>query len=117
MLINFHYNTMFSRASRSARSIGRRFNSHATHEAPKSQPFTNKFNFNIEPPQVHQYWNYKNTSVLLAFIPFYLAAGYLGQYTGSNLTSWEGFWTFADGEHSPLKQIKFGEAQQKPETN
>lgn len=90
--------------------MARRFQSHAAPEA-KSAPFNNKYNFNIDPPPVHQYWNIRNASVLIAFVPLYLAVGYLGKYTGANLSGFEGLAEFADLEKSPMKEIKFGEPQ------
>lgn len=91
--------------------VAKRFQSHASPEV-KSAPFNNKYNFNINPPPVHQYWNIRNASVLFAFVPLYLAVGYLGKYTGSNLSGFDSLLEFADSDKSPLKEIKFGEAQQ-----
>lgn len=101
---------MLSRiASRSPR-MAKRFQSHAA-PAEKAQPFNNKHNFNIDPPPVHTYWNARNFSVLLAFVPLYLGIGFLGKYTGENLSGFDGLVQFADSEKSPMKTLKFGEPQ------
>lgn len=103
---------MFSRINtRAAVRVARRFQSHAAPAKEEAAPFNNKYNFNIDPPPVHQYWNIRNASVLIAFVPLYLAVGYLGKYTGSELSGFEGLLDFADSEKSPLKELKFGEAQ------
>lgn len=100
---------MFSRAARAAR-VARRFQSHAP-RAEKAEPFNNKYNFNINPPPVHAYWNIRNASVLVAFVPLYIAVGYLGKYTGENLSGFEGLQQFATSEQSPIKELTFGEPQ------
>lgn len=103
---------MFSRVNaRQALRVAKRFQSHAAPET-KSAPFNNKYNFNINPPPVHQYWNIRNASVLFAFVPLYLAVGYLGKYSGANLYGFEALLDFADSEKSPMKELKFGEPQQ-----
>ncbi|ODV68929.1 hypothetical protein HYPBUDRAFT_106251 [Hyphopichia burtonii NRRL Y-1933] len=105
---------MFSRSFRSIRPlINKRFQSHAA-EASSVKPstFTNKYNFDINPPQVHHYWNYYNGAALVLFCPAFLAVAYLFQYTGSNLEGYDGFIQYADSENSPLKTLKFGETQQ-----
>lgn len=104
---------MFSRINtRAVLRTARRFQSHAAAEE-KAAPFNNKYNFNINPPPVHAYWNIRNASVLFAFVPLYLAVGYLGKYTGSNLSGFGGLLDFADSEKSPMKEVKFGEPQTK----
>lgn len=104
---------MFSRIvkNRSAARVAKRFQSHAAPEPARASPFNNKYNFNINPPPVHQYWNIRNASVLLAFAPLYVAVGYLAKYTGSNLSGFDGLVDFADSEKSPMKELKFGEPQ------
>lgn len=94
-------------------TIAKRFQSHAAHAEPvaKASTFNNKFHFDINPPQTHQYWNYRNGSVLFLFVPLFLTVGYLGQYTGANLGGFEGLIRFADSEYSPLKDLKYGEPQ------
>lgn len=77
----------------------------------KASGFNNKFNFNINPPNVHEYWNYRNASVLLAVIPVYLGVGYVAKYLGANLDGFEGLIEFADNDQ--LKTLKFGEPQTK----
>lgn len=93
------------------KSISRRF---ASNESTPSS-FTNKYNFNINPPPVHEYWNIKNASVLIAFVPLYFAVGYVAKSIGTDLDGYEGLLEFADSEKSPMKELKFGEAQPFPE--
>lgn len=98
---------------RAASRMSKRFQSHASHatETVKSAPFNNKYNFNINPPPIHLYWNAKNSFILFAFAPIFVAFGYLGKYTGSNMPGLEGILEFADSEKSPMKELKFGEPQ------
>lgn len=84
----------------------------ATSATVKSS-FNNKHNFNINPPPVHEYWNYRNASVLLAFIPLYFGVGYVAKYVGTNVEGYGGLLGFADSEKSPLNELKFGEPQRK----
>lgn len=100
---------MFRTAARSTLRAARRFQSTET----KAESFTNKYNFNLDPPPVHSYWNARNSLVLFAFVPAFIGAGYLGIYVGSNLSGMEGLTEFADSEQSPLKTLKFGESQKK----
>lgn len=103
---------MFPRAVRNSGSLlSKRFQSQASTGASAKSAFNNKHNFNINPPPVHTYWTMRNSSVLLAFIPIYLAVGYLTKSTSSELSGYEGLYAFADGEKSPMKELKFGEAQ------
>lgn len=104
---------MISRVVRSNVSLmSKRFQSQAsTGSAGVKSSFNNKHNFNINPPPVHQYWTMRNSSVLLAFIPVYLLVGYVAKSAGEGLTGYEGLAGFADGEKSPMKELKFGEAQ------
>ncbi|OBA19007.1 hypothetical protein METBIDRAFT_47154 [Metschnikowia bicuspidata var. bicuspidata NRRL YB-4993] len=104
---------MFSRISSRAGRVARRFQSHAAQAEAKPAPFNNKYNFNINPPPVHAYWNARNFSVLIAFVPVFLGAGYLGKYAGENAGGFEALLDFADSEQSPMKELKFGEAQKK----
>lgn len=90
-----------------ARSISRRF---ASSESTHSN-FNNKYNFNINPPPVHEYWNMKNASVLIAFVPLYFGVGYIAKYIGTEIGGYEGLQEYANSENSPMKQLKFGEAQ------
>ncbi|ODV80150.1 uncharacterized protein CANTADRAFT_25856 [Suhomyces tanzawaensis NRRL Y-17324] len=96
---------MLSRSLRSTRLVFKRL------EHTNAGSFTNKHNFNINPPPVHEYWNYRNASVLLAFIPVYLSIGYFAKYIGANTEGYQGLQEFADNEKSPLKELKFGEPQ------
>lgn len=73
--------------------------------------FNNKFNFNINPPPVHEYWNMRNNSVLLAFVPIYFIVGYFGSYTAGNIEGTQGLLDVADSNESPMKTFKFGEPQ------
>lgn len=95
---------MFSRASTAAARMGVRFQS----QAAKEQPFNNKHNFNINPPPVHAYWNLRNALVLFAFVPAYIAVGYLGKSVGEGLDGFTGLEAFARLEQSPMKEIPFG---------
>lgn len=110
---------MLRNIARSVRSCERRFafqrfNSTATKSAPKKEaPFDNKYNFNVSPPPIHEYWNNWNNTVLLAFIPVFLSVTYLAKLTGNGVGGFEGLLTFAEGESSPLTKQKFGEAQTK----
>ncbi|CUM64053.1 uncharacterized protein PRCAT00001641001 [Priceomyces carsonii] len=47
--------------------------------------FSNKYNFNINPPPVHEYWNARNNIILLAFVPVFLGVGYVAKYVGGNV--------------------------------
>ncbi|KAK6202735.1 uncharacterized protein RJT21DRAFT_118810 [Scheffersomyces amazonensis] len=103
---------MFSRGIRnSGRIVGRRFQHHSAGESISTKPFNNRYNFNINPPPVHEYWNYRNASVLIAIIPVYLGVAYFAKSLGENLEGFEGLRSFADSDKSPLKELKFGEAQ------
>lgn len=77
--------------------IGRRF-------ASEAKAFNNPHNFNINPPPVHEYWNQRNATVLVAFVPLYLAVGYLAKYLGEDLGAYDGLLEFANGDDSPLKK-------------
>lgn len=76
-----------------------------------SVPFNNKYNFNLNPPPVHEYWNVYNSSVLFAFVPVFLGIAYAAKYIGVNIEGNAGLLEYANGENSPLKSIKFGEPQ------
>ena len=103
---------MFSRIVRNNGSLmSKRFQSQASTSASAKSAFNNKYNFNINPPPVHTYWSMRNSSVLLAFIPVYLLVGYAIKYSSSGLSGYEGLYAFADSEKSPMKELKFGEAQ------
>ncbi|KAI5960919.1 hypothetical protein KGF57_001851 [Candida theae] len=99
---------MFSRLSK--RITTQRFQHTATKQA-SSVPFNNKFNFNLNPPPVHEYWNAYNSSVLFAFVPVFLGIAYAAKYIGVNLEGNAGLLEFANAENSPIKSIKFGEPQ------
>lgn len=105
---------MISRTLRRYGAAGsRRFQSQvAAAEAPVAKPFNNKYNFNIDPPQVHHYWDQRNFSILVVFVPVFVAAGYLAQSSG-NLSSLQTLVGFAEGEKSPLKELAFSEPQQR----
>lgn len=92
----------------------KRMNSHSSGSAGAStakSSFNNKYNFNTNPPPVHEYWNIRNTSVLLAFIPIYLSVSYLTKRGTSNVDGYGGLVEYANSEKSPMKDIKFGEPQ------
>ncbi|EGV64909.1 hypothetical protein PSN45_005261 [Yamadazyma tenuis] len=102
------------RLSRSSLQNFKRFNSHSAHPVtptPSKAPFNNKYNFNTSPPPVHEYWNIRNTSFLLAFIPLYFAVSYVTKNGVQEIEGFGGLVEFAKGEKSPLKEIKFGEPQ------
>ncbi|CAK9439609.1 uncharacterized protein LODBEIA_P37090 [Lodderomyces beijingensis] len=103
---------MFSRVSK--RVLSKRFqHSTAAHAAPKeTHPFANRYNFNLDPPPVHEYWNIYNSSILFAFVPVFLGVAYLAKDIGVNLESQAGLLQYANGDNSPLKSIKFGEPQE-----
>lgn len=98
---------MFSRLLK--RIISKRFQHTATKQT--SVPFNNKYNFNLNPPQVHEYWNVYNSSVLFAFVPVFLGIAYAAKYIGVNIEGNAGLLEYANGENSPIKSIKFGEPQ------
>ncbi|KAK6464707.1 hypothetical protein DFJ63DRAFT_334257 [Scheffersomyces coipomensis] len=86
---------------------------HTAAETTAPKAFNNKYNFNINPPPVHEYWNYRNASVLIAFVPIYFGVGYVTRYLSDNTEAFGGLVEFADSEKSPLKDLKFGEPQTK----
>lgn len=88
---------------RSVRVAARRFQSTGS--------FKNTHNFNTNPPPVHEYWNIRNSAVLLAFVPIYVAVGYIGKNSGEGLTSLEALKAAADSDL--VKDLGFGEAQRK----
>lgn len=92
-----------------ARTLLKRFQS-TTSESTAST-FNNKYNFNISPPPVHEYWNYRNATVFLSAIPLYFAVGYASVYIASNFEGYSGLLGFKDNEKSPLKDTEFGEPQ------
>ncbi|KAI5950553.1 hypothetical protein CANMA_005213 [Candida margitis] len=102
---------MFSRLSK--RITTQRFQHTAAKQTSKSVPFNNKYNFNLNPPPVHEYWNVYNSSVLFAFVPVFLSIAYFAKYIGVNIEGNAGLLEYANGENSPLKSIKFGEPQLK----
>lgn len=101
------------RLQRSHMQMFKRMNSHSAPSVDTTvkAAFNNKYNFNVNPPPVHEYWNIRNCSVLLAFIPIYLTASYLTKYGTGELEGYGGLLEFAKGEKSPIKDIKFGEPQ------
>jgi hypothetical protein len=103
---------MFARSQRTTfgRLLSKRLQHSSAETAPKSS-FNNKYNFNINPPPVHEYWNYWNASVFFAFIPLYFGVGYIAKYVGTNVEGYGGILEFADREKSPLNKLKFAEAQ------
>lgn len=66
----------------------------------------------MNPPPVHEYWNYHNALILIAIIPIYYIVGYVSNYLGSSIVGYNGMNDFADSEDSPMKVIKFGDPQQ-----
>ncbi|RLV93348.1 hypothetical protein JA1_002538 [Spathaspora sp. JA1] len=105
---------MFTRSSRSIvrRIAFKRFQHTAESTATKeSAPFTNKYNFDVNPPQVHHYWNYHNATLLVALIPVLLGVAELGRYIGKNLSGYTSFIEFADSEKSPMKESTYGKPQ------
>lgn len=105
---------MFSRIGgvRAVSRVARRFQSQAS-SASHETPFNNKFNFNVSPPPIHLYWNASNSSALFAFVPLFFAIGYTAKYIGANVYDFEALKDFADLESSPLKDLKYGEPQQR----
>lgn len=89
---------------------GRRFASSAS-SSSKSANFSNKFNFNINPPPVHEYWNARNASVLIGFVPLYFAVGYVSKYIGTHIGGFDGLLEFADSDKSPMKEFEFAQPQ------
>lgn len=87
---------------RNTRVIAKRF---------QSSGFKNTYNFNTNPPPVHEYWNLRNSSVLLAFIPLYFGVGYIAKSTGSELSGFEALKAAADSDI--VKGLGFGEPQKK----
>lgn len=73
--------------------------------------FNNKYEFNINPPPIHEYWNYRNALVLIAIIPIYLAIGSFAENLNSGLEGYDGLRTFADSLESPMHKLKFAEPQ------
>ncbi|CAI5758015.1 unnamed protein product [Candida verbasci] len=106
---------MFTRLRLSKQSnILRRFQSTTT--KVETAGFNNKYNFNLNPPPVHEYWNFYNSSVLFMFIPLFLSVGYLTKYMVTNLDyNFTAFRQFSENDKSPLREITFGEQQQKKE--
>ncbi|EGW33016.1 uncharacterized protein SPAPADRAFT_49942 [Spathaspora passalidarum NRRL Y-27907] len=106
---------MFTRSSRNIvrRIASRRFQHTATaaESAAKESPFTNKYNFDLNPPRVHEYWNYRNATVLLAFIPLFLVVAELGKTAGNGLRGLSSFIEFAESEKSPMKEQTYGKSQ------
>lgn len=112
LLIDTQITTMFRRVQTQGRLAFKRFQSHAHshgHAAPEAAPFNNKYNFNIDPPAVHEYWNARNASVLLAFIPAYLAVASVARYVSENQEGWGGLHQYADAHFDQLYKHRFGE--------
>lgn len=76
-----------------------------------SEAFNNKYGFNMNPPPVHAYWNARNASVLVAFVPVFLGAGALAKYVGFNLPGWDGLLEFSKLEQLPIGKLAFGEPE------
>ncbi|KAG7192751.1 uncharacterized protein KQ657_001534 [Scheffersomyces spartinae] len=107
---------MFRRVQAQGRLAFKRFqsNSHGHghgHAAGASEAssFTNKYNFNIDPPAVHEYWNARNASVLLAFIPAYMVVASVAKYVAENQEGWGGLHEYADAHFDKIYQHRFGE--------
>ena len=92
-------------------SMSRRFQSNisTTGSATKST-FNNKYNFNTNPPPIHEYWYVRNSSVLIACIPLYLIVGYAAKYAADDIDSFNGLLGFYDKSDS-TKELQFGEPQ------
>lgn len=88
---------------RNVRVAARRFQSTGS--------FKNTYNFNTNPPPVHEYWNMRNSSVLIAFVPVYFAVAYVAKGSGEGLSGSEGIKAAADAEY--VKGLDFGQAQTK----
>lgn len=73
--------------------------------------FSNKYNFNLLPPPVHEYWNIRNSSIYLVFVPLFAGVAYMGKAIGDTFTVHDTLLEFADAEKSPIKELKFGEPQ------
>lgn len=99
------------RYQRSCLQTFKRMN-HSSHTStPVKSNFTNKYDFNTSPPPVHEYWNIRNTSILLAFIPVYFTVSYFTKNGAQDIDGFGGLLEFANSDKSPLKDVKFGEPQ------
>lgn len=95
-------------------TTSRRLQAHGeVHTEAPVKAFNNKYNFNTNPPPVHEYWSTRNVSILLAFIPVYLTVSYFTKYGTSNAEGYEGLLQYAKGENSPMKNMNFAEPQLK----
>lgn len=94
---------MFSRALRVARTT--------TRAQSSATGIFNKYNFNLLPPPTHAYWNIRNSSLYVVYVPLFLAVTFLGKFLGSSMTPYDSLLEFADDEKSPIKELKFGEPQ------
>lgn len=65
----------------------------------------------MNPPPIHEYWNYHNILVLFAVIPIMLAIGPVSQLVSNGYDGYGGLEEFADSENSPMKSLSFGEPQ------
>lgn len=83
---------------------------HSAAELPKGT-FNNKYEFNINPPPIHEYWNYRNALVLIAIIPIYLAVASLAENLNGGLDGYDAIKTYADSLDSPMHKMQFAEPQ------
>lgn len=91
--------------------ISKRFQSHtSTAGSITKSTFNNKYNFNTNPPPVHEYWYVRNSSVLIACIPLYLIVGYAAKYAADDIDSFNGLLGFYDKSES-TRELQFGEPQ------
>lgn len=96
-------------ASRVSRAVGLR--APVAQQVRLQSGFTNKYNFNMLPPPTHAYWNIRNSSIYVVFVPLFFAVAYVGKELGSSTTVHLTLLEFADDEKSPLKGMQFGEPQ------
>ncbi|CAH2355379.1 hypothetical protein CLIB1423_25S00958 [[Candida] railenensis] len=79
--------------SRSAKSytplVSKRFQ-HAAAPSPAKSTFTNKYNFDLSPPQTHKYWNLYNSSLVFGIgVSVFAFSGYIygGYFDAVNAAS------------------------------
>lgn len=106
-----NYNMLSRSLRNSGRLSSKRFQHSSSGSTSTASNFTNKHNFNINPPPVHEYWNYRNASVILAVIPLYAVAAYTAKSLGADFEGFSGLLSFKKNEQSPLNELSFAEPQ------
>ncbi|KAG7662842.1 uncharacterized protein J8A68_003612 [[Candida] subhashii] len=101
---------MFSRSLRTSGRITFKRLQH-TAQAAKESTFNNKYNFNLNPPPVHEYWNIYNSSLLFMLVPLIAGVGYFGKWMGSGLDGFAALLSVANSENSPMKELHYGQSQ------